>query len=92
MRTLVVTYDLNFETRRPDILKEIKGGGNWAKLSESSYAIHTSETPQQVYKRLEPYLDDNDNLLVITLNAPWWGRAPQDVLDWLMPKLQFQNA
>ncbi len=83
MRTLLVTYDLNLEIRRPPIVREIKKGGTWAKLSESSYAIQTFETPEQVFRRLEPYLDGNDSCFVITLSAPWYGQARQDVLNWM---------
>ena len=92
MSTLIVTFDLNKEVKRPNILKEIKKGGNWAKLSESSYAISTSESPLQVYKRLEPYLDGNDNCYVITLNAPYYGQGPQDVNQWLENNLEYQRT
>jgi CRISPR/Cas system-associated endoribonuclease Cas2 len=78
----IVTYDLNKETKRPDILEDIKTTP-WAKLSESSYAIDTTETPQQVFDRLEEHLDDNDNLYVILLSQPYYGRGPQAVNDWL---------
>jgi len=92
MSTLIVTYDLNKEIKRPNILGEIKKGGNWAKLSESSYAISTTETPYQVYQRLEPYLDGNDNCYVMTLNAPFYGQGPKEVNEWLQNHMQHQNA
>lgn len=84
MSTLLITYDLNRETVRPNITKKIKDSyPNWAKLSESSYAVVTNAGPQDVYNTLSPLLDGNDNLVVITLAAPWWGKASQEVLDWL---------
>ncbi|WSG73073.1 hypothetical protein U8P80_16180 [Rhizobium beringeri] len=92
MSTLLVTYDLNKEVNRPDILKEIKKSQSWAKLSESSYAIETYETPQQVFSRLSPYLDDNDNCYIITLNAPYSGRGPKEVNEWLAKRLTYQRA
>lgn len=92
MPTLIVTFDLNKEVKRPNILKEIKKGGNWAKLSESSYAISTYETPQQVFARLKPYIDGNDNCYVVTLNAPYCGRGPEDVNKWLEGHLYYQRA
>jgi len=37
MATLLITYDLNQETKRPNIVGAVKDvGGSWAKLSESS--------------------------------------------------------
>ncbi|PCD66842.1 hypothetical protein [Rhizobium phaseoli] len=92
MPTLIVTYDLNKEVKRADILKEIKKAQNWAKLSESSYAIETRESPQQVYGRLKPYLDGNDTCYIITLTSPYFGQGPKEVNDWLEKRLTYQRA
>lgn len=88
MSTYVVTYDLNRETVRPNIVAEVKTT-DWAKLSESSYAISTSETPQAVYDRFKRHLDSNDNLYVITLKRPYFGQGPQDVNEWLANHLEW---
>jgi len=86
MATYVVAYDLNRETKRPPIVDEVKKT-DWARLSESSYAISTFETSTQVYNRFKKHLDDNDNLYVITLSRPWYGWGPKDVIQWLTDKL-----
>lgn len=86
MTVYIVTYDLNKETKRPNILSDIKST-SWAKLSESSYAISTTETPTEVYNRLGEHIDSNDNLYIITLNKPYFGQGPQDVNDWLADNL-----
>lgn len=87
MASLIITYDLNKETKRPDILKDIKAYESWAKLSESSYAVTTSKTPKQVYDQLSKHLDGNDNCYVISLRKPFYGQGPQDVNDWLLENL-----
>lgn len=89
MPVLLITYDLNQETRRPPILEKIKEIGNeWAKLSESSYAIKTSLNAKQVYDALSPMLDSNDSCIVIPLSPPFWGRSKyQDVIPWLQQRL-----
>lgn len=87
MATYIVAYDLNKETKRPNIVEEVKKGGNWARLSESSYAVETSESQTQVMARLRKHLDDNDNCYVVTLSRPWDGWGPKDVIDWLRNKL-----
>lgn len=88
--TLLVTYDLNKEEKRPPIVKAIKDiGTSWAKLSESSYAITTSLTPEQVHTKLKPYLDSNDNIYIINLKKPYSGFGPKDVNDWLDKNLPF---
>lgn len=87
MAVYIVTYDLNKETSRPNITGEIKKTPSWAQLSESSYAISTSETAQQVYARFSGMLDSNDNFYVIALNRPYSGRGPKDVNQWLEQNL-----
>lgn len=87
MATYIVTYDLNKETKRPDILKDIKSYDGWARLSESSYAITTSSGARAVYDNLAKHLDSNDNCYVISLSKPYWGQGPKDVNDWLANNL-----
>lgn len=84
MPALLITYDLNNETRRPPIVKKIKEAWPmWARLSESSYAVQTHLSPGQVFEQLRPLLDNNDNLYVITLKKPYSGWGPKDLNDWL---------
>jgi hypothetical protein len=87
--TLLVTYDLNKPGKDyADLLKKIKSY-SWARLSESSYAISTSSDPQTVFNALKPFLDQNDNLYVITLKKPYTGFGPKDVNDWLESNLSY---
>jgi hypothetical protein len=88
MATYVVTYDLNDEDNRPNITKHLKDGyGTWAKLSESSYAISTTDEPSTVYDYMLPMLDSNDALYVITLKRPYFGQGSEAVNDWLSDEL-----
>ena len=86
MATFLVTYDLNKETRRPKIVDEVKKTA-WARLSESSYAITTTETAASVHQRFKQHLDSNDNFYVITLKKPYSGFGPPDVNKWLEANL-----
>jgi len=83
----LITYDLNHEKTRPPILEKIKELGGWAKLSESCYAVDTNLTVEQIYARLQPLIDENDNLYIITLAKPYSGFGPKDVNDWLNQNL-----
>ena len=42
MSVYIVTYDLNKESKRPPIVEEVRKT-DYARLSESSYAIDTNE-------------------------------------------------
>jgi len=87
MAIRLITYDL----RKPgqdykDFLKTVKEY-SWARLSESSYAVDTSETPKTIYEKLRPYMDENDYLMVMTLTTPYMGYNLQTVIDWLTKHL-----
>ena len=89
MSVLLVTYDLNSPGQKhSELLAELKEFP-WAKLSESSYAVQTSLTPDQLYNRLSKHTDKNDNIFIITLKKPWQGYGPKDVIDWLSNKLTY---
>ncbi len=84
MNVLLITYDLNKETKRPPIVAEInKIGKSRVRLSESSYAVATSKSTETVYKDLKRILDEDDVLYVITLKEPCDGRGPEETIDWL---------
>jgi len=90
MAVRIVTYDLNEEKKKRDsyagLLRLIKVHP-YIRLSESSYAIETDREPQDLYNQFRSYLDENDYLVVLTLDRPWWGMQRQDVLNWLHQKL-----
>lgn len=88
MGIYVVTYDLNREVRRPDILSDIKALGSWAQLSESSYAIESDLRPKEIYDKLAIHIDSNDSLFIITISTPYWGVGPKEVQSWLRDKLE----
>lgn len=87
MAVLLVTYDLYQPGQDYSDLYEIIKGYAWAKLSESSYAIETSESPQTIFDKLNPHIDGNDQLYVVTLKSPYWGRGSSEVDDWLRSRL-----
>lgn len=83
MAVLLVTYDLNSPGQAyTNLLGYIKTF-SWAKLSESSYAIRTNESPTVVRDRIRQITDTNDNVYVITLRQPYSGWGPKEVNDWL---------
>lgn len=94
MSTFLITYDLNKERHArgvyAPIIKFIKEDClTWARLSESSYAVVSNLGPQEIYNRLSGYLDSDDNLYVITLKSPYWGKGPKLVNEWLAKNLQY---
>lgn len=90
MAVLLVTYDLNCEVNRPNITDKLKETfPRWAKISESSYAISTGLTPEQVVNDVRPMLDAKDRIYVVSLVKPFSGLGPQDVRDWFSNNLTY---
>jgi len=85
----VVTYDLNKESKRPDITGLLHKSFSYAQLSESSYAIDTTLTAEAVYKVFLPLLDGNDSLYVITLKRLYYGQGLAVVNEWLEKRLTY---
>jgi hypothetical protein len=87
MTVYLVTYDLNKETKRPPLLAYLRHTYDWAKLSESSYAISTNHSADTVAAGFGQFLDNNDQLYVIRLTQPLAGWGPKVVNDWLNQRL-----
>jgi hypothetical protein len=87
MAVYLVTYDLKKETVRPKITDAIHKLDGWAQLSESSYAVVTDDTPEGVYRKLLPLLDENDQLFVMLIRRPWAGQGEAEVKTWLRDQL-----
>ncbi len=88
MNFYLVTYDLNARGQNyTELIDKIKEGGKWARLSESSYAVGTEKTPQQLFDRLKTSLDSNDQLYIVTIGKPFIGRGDRDVNNWLESNL-----
>ncbi|EMC9925301.1 hypothetical protein VPH80_004579 [Vibrio parahaemolyticus] len=83
MAVLLITYDLNSPGQNHSKLLDAIKEYPWARLSESSYAIKTVESPSTVFNTLKPHIDNNDNLYIVTMTKPYSGYGPQDVNDWL---------
>lgn len=84
MAVLLITYDPGKPGQDCEkILGFIKSSKSWAKLSESSYAISTEETPVSIFGQLRPFLSDQSKLFVVTLMGPCAGVRNTAVIQWL---------
>jgi hypothetical protein len=84
VKIYLVTYDLHVRGQNyTDLLAKIKESAMWARLSESSYAMGTEKTPQQLFDYLKPGLDSNDQLYIVTITKPYIGVGTEEVNSWL---------
>lgn len=83
MNIYLITYDLNSPGQNhTKVLEKIKQF-DWAKLSESSYAVKTNYNATQIYTLFSSLLDKNDNFYVIHLTRDFNGQGPNAVNEWL---------
>ena len=62
----IISYDLCSPNRNYDNLySAIKGYSHWGKLTESTWAIVTTDTIVQVRDNLKMHIDNNDRMIVI---------------------------
>lgn len=90
-RTRLLTYDLNREQSSKsdyEAIYEYLESVDAVRLSESSYAFDSDEAPSAIFNRLQPYVDENDLLLVLTLDDGWAGRHLKTVIEWLKERLE----
>jgi hypothetical protein len=92
MPILLITYDFNEIEKHEEILVFIKSLGAWATLSKTSYAIKTDESPIEIMKKLQPLLDENNKIFIITLASPFEGRGSMNVNFWLKAFLSEANT
>ena len=83
MAVLLITYDLPKKGQNYEgILGTIRKYPN-TQLSESSYAIDTTETHLDIFKKLQSSMDSNDRLYVVNLTKPVTGHGKKNVNEWL---------
>ena len=84
----IIMYDLCTPGRNYQQLYDaIKSYGIWGKITESTWAIVTTQTSEMVRDFLSNYLDKNDRLMVVLSgkNAAWRNALANT--DWLKQNL-----
>ncbi|MCM1041905.1 MAG: hypothetical protein NC396_05710 [Bacteroides sp.] len=84
----IIMYDLRAPGRNYEQLYQaIKSYGTWGKLTESSWAIVSDQTAENIRNFLFTFIDGNDRLMVIQSgkNAAWRNIRANN--DWLKKNL-----
>lgn len=89
MAILLVTYNMNKPSQDYTEFHRVIKKYPWKKLSESSYALDTTEFTVSLFNQLRPLQDKSDHLYVVALRRPYAGFGPSDVNDWLKQRLPY---
>ena len=77
MATMMIGYDLNGQAKDyEDLIATIKNLGAWWHHLDSTWLVKSAMTATAVRDRLKPYLDADDELLVIDVTGDaraWFG-------------------
>jgi hypothetical protein len=76
MKTYLIGYDLNKSGQNyTDLIEKIKTIGNWWHHLDSTWIVKSNSSAEQIRDFLRPYIDQNDELLVVRLNveSAWYG-------------------
>ncbi|BDQ36347.1 hypothetical protein SYK_07070 [Pseudodesulfovibrio nedwellii] len=84
MSVYLVTYDLSAPGRDyNEVLKRIRSYDGYAEITESTHAVSTNSTAEEVRDYVSGGMDKNDTLYIIALHLPWAGIGPKRVNEWL---------
>jgi hypothetical protein len=83
MIALLVTCDLKKPGQDYSDYNNVIKSYSWAKLSESSYAMSTIESPTAVYNKLAPHADNDNQAYIIPLSRQYCDFGPKDENDWV---------
>jgi hypothetical protein len=56
---------------------------DYIQLSDTCYAVATDDYPKDIFEKLEPFISEDDSLVVIALTRFYMAHHDKDVLDWL---------
>lgn len=81
-------YAINYDLKKPgqnytDLHEAIKDCGTWWHYLGSTWLVDTGLNAEGIWKRLEPYADKNDFLLVIGVTQDYQGWLPKDAWEWI---------
>ncbi len=85
MATILIAYDLNGEKSYEELIATIKNVGAWWHHLDSTWIVRADVTAKEVRDRLRPFLDTDDELLVVDVSgrARAWKGFNKRGSDWL---------
>ena len=87
MDCYIVSYDLRNNRNYDALYSAIKSIGRWAKITESTWAIVTTESAVEIRDHLKGVVDSDDRLFVVKsgVEAAWSNSICRN--DWLKENL-----
>lgn len=89
MRCYIIGYDLMRPGQNYTALFDaIQSLGNWCRFLDSTWAVKTHRTSDQIYDVIRPKMDANDRLFICDLGRDaTWVALSSECSDWLQQNL-----
>lgn len=82
----MISYDLDSSEQKYTDLKECietQISIKWYHYQESLYIVRSSLTPYEIMKKLEPFIDPNDSIIVTEIANNWSGFITVKEDEWI---------
>jgi len=87
MHTLLVTYDLKNKEQDYSTFYDMVHSYPYTKITETSCAIETTESPEEIFDGLWPWIDPHDRVMVFELAKSWSGIGSEEAQQWLKERV-----
>lgn len=83
-KVYVVSYDLKSKDRDYDpLIEAIKRSPRWWHHLKSTWLVESSETAEQIWDRLAPFVSEEDNFLIIEVRKNYGGWLTEKAWGWI---------
>lgn len=83
MAVYLVSFDLQAPERQESVFRAVIRTGDWGRVSSNTYVIHTPDAIEDVFKTIQPEIQQGDSLYVMPLRRPYQGQGPKELTAWL---------
>ena len=83
MSVVLILSDTVTSEQRAEIIRVIQQYGEWATLSESSYAVHTRLSPEQLSEKLKNRVGIGDGVKALRVSRSNRATTPKKARTWL---------
>lgn len=66
---------------------ELKQTYEWYHLLGSTWMLFTSESSEQIWERLKPHIDGDDQILIVEVKRNMYGWLLKDAWNWLNARI-----
>ena len=80
----LVAYDFpGSSDKYSDLFDELKKSRGWWHYIDSVWLLNTDESADEIYERLERYLDDDINMFITEIGNDYQGWLPDRAWKWI---------